>query len=93
MSDTYLITDLGYTYVGIVHNKGTQIYSVVMDVEMVDIYTFLPWPCQMLSGKYDTHVASRSFICLKNMINNFIRYYVLPIVALVFKFFQIKIMP
>ena len=68
---------------GIVHNNGTYITSVVTNIEMVDIYTLLPWPCQILFDKYDTHVVSQSFICLKYMIEKFIRYYIMRIVALV----------
>ena len=39
-NDAYIILDLEYQYVGNYNNNTTHIYSVEMNVEMVDIHTF-----------------------------------------------------
>ena len=35
----------------------THTSSAAMYVGMVDMQTFLPWPCQMMFHRYDVHVA------------------------------------
>ena len=43
------------------NNNTTHIYSVAMNVGMVDMLTLQPWSCHIIFHIYDSHAASLSF--------------------------------
>ena len=55
-NDVFLIPALKDQNVGNDHNNATHIYSLEIHVGMVDMHIFLPWPYQILLGRYDVHV-------------------------------------
>ena len=48
-------------YMGNWYNNATHVFSVAMNVGVVDIHTLLPWPCQILLHIYDTHAKLQRF--------------------------------
>ena len=48
-------------YVVNYNKNSTHIYSVEMNVGMLNMHTFWPWPCQLFLNIYDARVASHSF--------------------------------
>ena len=59
-NDVHLILVLEYIYIVNYKNNATQIFSVAVNVGMVNIHTFYPWPCQILLHRYDAHAVSLS---------------------------------
>ena len=60
-NDAYMILGLEDQYMGNYNNNATHISTLAMHFGMVDMYTLLPWPCQLLLHVYDAHVALQSF--------------------------------
>ena len=55
-NDAYLILGQEYQYEGYLQNKTTHISSMAMNVGIVDMNTFSPWPYKLRLYIYDTHL-------------------------------------
>ena len=60
-NDAYLILGLEDHCVGNWHKNSTHFSSVAMHIGMVDMQTFMPWPCHIMLHIYKSLAASQSF--------------------------------